>query len=83
MLAREGNDIWLNYLESMLSRADENKQRTSNSFWNHMACNTYLSASGGSGARQELLARIDQMLSRHQADDVQFGLRQMQDVIRD
>lgn len=83
LLAREGNDVWLNYLESMLSRADENKQRISYSFWNHMACNTYLSASGGSDARQDLLARIDQMLSRHQADDIQFGLRQMLDVIRD
>jgi len=83
LLAREGNDIWLNYLESMLNRADQNKQRISDSFWNHMACNTYLSASGGSDARQELLARIDQMLSRLQADDVQLGLRQMQDVIRD
>ncbi len=83
LLAREGNDIWLNYLESMLSRADENKKRISYSFWNHMACNTYLSASGGSDARQELLARIDQMLSRHQAEDVRVGLRQMLDVIRD
>jgi hypothetical protein len=83
LLAREGNDIWLNYLEAMLSRADENKKRISDSFWNHMACNTYLSATGGSDARQEMLARIEQMLSRQQAGDVKFGLRQMQDVIRD
>jgi hypothetical protein len=67
----------------MINRADENKQRISDSFWNHMACNTYLSATGGSDARHELVARIEQMLSRQPADDVQFGLRQMQDVIRD
>jgi hypothetical protein len=83
LLAREGNNVWLNHLESMLSRAGENKHRISDSFWNHMACNAYLLATEGNDVRRELLSRIEQMLSRQIDNGVQNGLRQMQDVIRD
>lgn len=83
LLAREGNNVWMNYLEAMLHRADDCKMRFSDSFWNHMACNVYLSACGGQEVRHELLDRLEQIVGRQEDGQVLCGLRQMQEVIRD
>jgi len=83
LLAREGNDAWLDFLESLLSRLSQRNHRASVSFWNHMACNAYLLASSGNCARDEVKASIDQLLRRHADVTVQQGLRQMLEAIAD
>lgn len=81
LLSREGNYVWLDYLEAMVGRMTQRKLRTSPSFWNHMACNAYLLATNGESERSEVKARIDELLSRLTDSVVQDGLRQMQEVI--
>ena len=82
LLSREGNDLWLDHLESMVHRLNESRHRPSQSFWNHMACNAYLLAASGSQAQQEVQTRIEQILTRQGPDAIQDGLRQMRDVVR-
>ncbi|MHC4402336.1 MAG: hypothetical protein ACYTG0_21945 [Planctomycetota bacterium] len=81
VLSREGNAAWLEHLDSLLSRLRENKHRTSESFWNFMACNAYLLAAGNSEFRSELQDRVEQLLTTHEDDVVRKGLQQMQEVI--
>jgi len=81
LLAREGNDVWLDYLGMMLGRLHEHHQKASPSFWNQMACNTFLVAAESNDTRLELQMRIEQLLSVHDDVAIQSGLRQMHEVI--
>lgn len=81
LLAREGSDLWLGYLDALLVRLTESSHRTSESFWNHMACNAFLLAANHAGAREEIRSRVEHLLQRDVDDTTLSGLQRMREVI--
>jgi hypoxanthine-guanine phosphoribosyltransferase len=81
LLSREGSDVWLDHLGTMLKRLAETSHRTSTSFWNHMACNAYLLTGSRGHGHEEFHARIDQLLLGEFDGTVEKGLRQMKEVV--
>jgi orotate phosphoribosyltransferase len=83
LLAREGSDVWLDHLGTLLHRLEDTNHRTSPSFWNHMACNAYLLAAAQGQVREDFHVRIDELLLGEFDGVVEHGLRQMKEVVRD
>lgn len=81
LLSREGSDLWLEHLGTLLGRPTDGGGRTTESFWNHMACNVFLLAANREETRAEIRSRIEQLLSRGVDDVARSGLQRMREVI--